>query len=578
MTYQRPLQWISMATAVLCTLWFYPSTLDPFNIPKLAVLLIGAAVLIGLLGGYAKAWWSRRESSLVGTVGLFVLGLTAAAIASDQNLYRTLWGAWARNDGWLAYVSLAVVLLAVAVAFRGGVARYGLYTLTFVGLCEVIYATLQTFGRDPVSWNSGYNPIIGTVGNPNFASALLGISAVAMCWVALEPSHDLSLRIGNALIALIAVWLTIRSDSIQGTLAFGAGLAMLLGGWLSLPDRRESLRRLLWPYVGVAGLSAFVGVMGLAGTGPLGSILHSQNLINRTYYWRAGWRMFLRDPLFGIGLDSFGDWYRIVRLPEQVAATGIQTSSNAAHSIVFQMLATGGLAFFGTYLLLQVLVVWRAVVAFRSGENRLLVSAVFGAWLAFLLQSLFSIDQLGLTVWGWVIGGLVIGVSYAPKARPAANKVKGRAVKQQDAAGAMLPLTAATVLGMGAILWVSSPLSYDSGIRNAVSYSVDNTQTSQVTAVTQAVLAAVDGAQDPYWRTQAIGKLYAISAVDEGIKLAEESAQMFPNDMQIWNLVAIAYEQTGRAKLAVPARQRTVELDPLNTDNMELLAQDKAAK
>jgi Flp pilus assembly protein TadD len=142
----------------------------------------------------------------------------------------------------------------------------------------------------------------------------------------------------------------------------------------------------------------------------------------------------------------------------------------------------------------------------------------------------------------------------------------------------MLPLTAATVLGMGAILWVSSPLSYDSGIRNAVSYSVDNTQTSQVTAVTQAVLAAVDGAQDPYWRTQAIGKLYAISAVDEGIKLAEESAQMFPNDMQIWNLVAIAYEQTGRAKLAVPARQRTVELDPLNTDNMELLAQDKAAK
>jgi hypothetical protein len=217
-------------------------------------------------------------------------------------------------------------------------------------------------------------------------------------------------------------------------------------------------------------------------------------------------------------------------------------------------------------------------VAFRSGENRLLVSAVFGAWLAFLLQSLFSIDQLGLTVWGWVIGGLVIGVSYAPKARPAANKVKGRAVKQQDAAGAMLPLTAATVLGMGAILWVSSPLSYDSGIRNAVSYSVDNTQTSQVTAVTQAVLAAVDGAQDPYWRTQAIGKLYAISAVDEGIKLAEESAQMFPNDMQIWNLVAIAYEQTGRAKLAVPARQRTVELDPLNTDNMELLAQDKAAK
>ena len=578
MTYQRPLQWISMVTAVICTLWFYPSTLDPFNIPKLAVLVVGAAALIGALGGFFKGWWSRKESSLVGSVSLFIVGLTAAGLAADQNMYRTIWGAWARNDGWLAYASLAIVMLAVAIAFRGVGVKLGMYVLIGIGVCEVIYSTMQTFGADPVEWNNGYNAIIGTVGNPNFASALMGIAGVAMVWAALESSHALWVRAGSAVFALASVWLTLRSDSIQGTLAFAAGVALLIGGWLSLPERRDALRGLTLPYFSVVGFGALVGVAGLAGTGPLGTVLHPQNLINRSYYWRAGWRMFLENPLFGIGLDSYGDWYRILRLPEQVAATGAATSSNAAHSIIFQMLATGGLAFFGTYLVLQLLVVWRGIVAIRSGENRLLVSAVFGAWLAFLLQSLFSIDQLGLTVWGWVISGLMIGVSYAPIAAPSKKKSQRRGVQTSTSVDAWPALIAALVLGMGGALWAAGPLSTDSNIRTAISYSVDNTQQAQVSAVTSAILSAAADANDPYWRGQAVNRLYQVGAVADGIKLAEASAQMFPNDMLMWNLIAVAYEQTGRASLAVPARQRTVELDPLNPEYKTLLAQDQAAK
>jgi len=579
-TYQRPLQWISMATAVICTLWFYPSTLDPFNIPKLAVLFVGGAVLLGLLGGYAKAWSSRAESWLVAAVAAFALGLSAAAVASNQSMYRTIWGAWARNDGWAAYMALVVVLLAVAVAFRGDQVRWALHVLVAVGAVEVVYSTIQTFGHDPVNWNNGYNPIIGTVGNPNFASALLGIAAVAMVWGALESSLNIGLRAAYAVFALAAVWLTFRSDSIQGTLAFGAGFAVLLGGWVSMEDRPVVLRRLTLPYIGVSVVAVLIGVLGLAGSGPLASILHSQNLINRTYYWRAGWRMFLQDPLFGIGLDSFGDWYRVLRLPEQVAATGAATSSNAAHSVIFQMLATGGLAFFGTYLILQALVVWRAIVAFRSGENRLLVSAAFGAWLAFLLQSLFSIDQLGLTVWGWVISGLVIGVSYPAVALRAkkSRQANRRAAVQQSSSATVVAIPAAAVLGLAAVMLVSTPLSHDSDIRTVISYSVDTTQSAQVTAAAQAIVAAAEGVDDPYMLAQVVGKLYGIGAVADGLALAEAQVQRFPNDVQLWNLIAIAYEQTGRLALAVPARSKTIELDPLNTEYLTLLTQDQAAK
>lgn len=577
MTYQRPLQWVAVATAVIVSLWFNPATLDPFNITKLAVLVIGAAALLGLLVGYAKSWWSRQEALLVGAVTLFLLGLSAAAVASEQDIYRVLWGAWARNNGWMAYAALAVVFLAFAIAFRGRSARHGLYTLAAVGVVQVLYGTLQTTGNDFIAWNSGYNPIIGTVGNPNFASALLGMSAVAMLWLVLDDQHGIALRIGSGLFALWAVFLTIRSESIQGTLAFAAGFAVLLAGWLSDAARPAALRRLVLPYLGLGALGGALGVLGLGGVGPLASILDSQNFANRKYYWKTAWHMFQDHPLFGVGLDSMGDYYRQYRAYDTVGMPGFGVTTNNAHSILFQLLATGGLALAATYLLLQVLVAWRAFVAFRSGEHRALVAGLLGVWVAFVLQSLFSIDQLGLTIWGWTIGGLIVGVSFAAPSAPVAKKVRGRVQQQSLPSGSTSAFVAASVLALGAVLLVAWPLGKDAGIRTAISYAPDKTQPAAVQAVAKLILDEAEGATDPYWRAQLVGKLYEINAIEDGISLAKESVQMYPRDTLLWNLIAIAYEQTGRPADALEARQRTVELDPMNTDYQALLEQDKAA-
>lgn len=581
MTYQRLLRWVSMSTAFFACIWFSPSLLDPFNIPKLAILVVGAAALLGLLLGGVKQWFKRGEWPVWGSVALFIMGLTAAGLASDQASYRTLFGAWARNDGWLAYAALALITLSTALAFRDRDARFGVYTLIAAGYVQVAYSLLQTTGNDPVNWNNGYNPILGTVGNPNFASALMGVTAVAMCWVALEKTINVWTRITNAVIALIAVWLTIRSDSIQGTMAFAAGFAVLLAAWLSEMQRSAGIRKLFWPYIGVGALGTGLGIWGLTGSGPLGSILYSQTLVNRTYYWRAGWNMFKRDPLFGIGLDSFGDYYRLLRVPEQVAVTGAQTVSNAAHSVVFQFLGTGGIALFGTYLALQVVAVARGVVALRGGGNRLLVGALLGTWAAFSLQSLFSIDQLGLTVWGWVISGLLLGVSYAPAASVAKSAAKKRSRQRSAAAtpSAFIPAGAGALLAMVGIATVASPLSVESQIRVAVSYAYDTQKPDAAAqgAIRSAVLAAAGDSQDPYWRATAINKLFQIGAVDDGLRFAEESAKQFPMDVTLWHLVATAYEQTGRAAQATSWRERTVELDPLNDEYAKLLRQDKAA-
>ena len=41
----------------------------------------------------------------------------------------------------------------------------------------IIYGFLQSNGKDFVKWDNPYNSIISTVGNPNFAAAVMAILA-----------------------------------------------------------------------------------------------------------------------------------------------------------------------------------------------------------------------------------------------------------------------------------------------------------------------------------------------------------------------------------------------------------------
>ena len=59
------------------------------------------------------------------------------------------------------------------------------------------------------------------------------------------------------------------------------------------------------------------------------------------------------------------------------------------------------------------------------------------------------------------------------------------------------------------------------------------------------------------------------------LALSKETVKVYPNYFEGWDTLAAIYEQTGRKSLAVTARQKTVELDPLNEELKTLLATDK---
>jgi hypothetical protein len=43
-------------------------------------------------------------------------------------------------------------------------------------------------------------------------------------------------------------------------------------------------------------------------------------------------------------------------------------------------------------------------------------AGLFGAWVAYLAQSIISINQIGLAIWGWLLSGLIIGYEINTRA------------------------------------------------------------------------------------------------------------------------------------------------------------------
>jgi hypothetical protein len=164
--------------------------------------------------------------------------------------------------------------------------------------------------------------------------------------------------------------------------------------------------------------------------------LYKASVTLRGDYWRAGWKMTVEHPFLGVGLDSFGDWYRRTRTLEATLRNGPEITSNAAHNVLLDFSSNGGFPLVIIYLALQMLVAISAIkILKRSIGFDPSFAGLIAVWIAYQAQSIISLNQLGLAVWGWIISGLVIGYEINTRAQETSVVVrppiiKGRNVKK----------------------------------------------------------------------------------------------------------------------------------------------------
>lgn len=567
------LLWFALGTGVLTTYFIYTSSLDPFNLPKSVMILGGgSAVLFGLLTSLKTVEKARRLgiTLLLGFLGIYAV----AGVAGTGNIHRLIFGAFSRATGLMSYFGMVLLAVGVLVATRGQKFT-GLYiALAAVAGFEVLYGFLQFLNADPVNWSNPYNRIIGTLGNPNFMSATLGFSGVAMLALVFNTRMKVWVRIAAPVVGLSAFLLALKTDSVQGPIAFAGGLAFVIG--VALWEwKQKSI--FFYGYSAFAGAILIVVLLGVAKIGPLADKLYQYTLGVRTQYWRAALKMMGNSPWYGVGVDSYGENYRLVRDAETFKHLSPITVTNAAHSVPLQLGATLGIPLLVVYLLLQIFVAYRVLVSLKQfPEHRIPIAGIAGAWIAFQAQSFISIDQLGVGVWGWILGGSLIGGSYAVNVADPEKRVRKREIAKSQV-GMVASLGAFGLVVGIAVGWQGYVPDLNTRNAFAIPYDQNNQQSVQYRA--QALTAAGKALSgDSTYQALVVGELAKMpGAVDQTVLMAKDVAKTHPESWDAQNMVAEILENLKRPSEAIPYRAVQILLDPANWMPMVSYAADLEA-
>jgi hypothetical protein len=410
------------------------------------------------------------------------------------------------------------------------------------------YGVVQALGGDPFDWVNPYSPVFGFLGNPNFQSSLLGILGAVVFTQLLSGSVKIQVKAAYLVYLAVTVYVIKETDSQQGYLVLLIGSALSIGVFVN-----QKSKALGYSYLGLAAVGFVAVLVGTLNKGPLASLLYKDSVTYRGDYWRAGWKMTVENPIFGVGLDSYGDWYRRSRTIEATLRRGPDVTSNAAHNVFLDISAYGGFPLLLVYGILMVLVVISAVKVIKrsQGFNAGFVGLVAG-WVAFQAQSIISINQIGLALWGWVLSGLIIG--YEINTRNSAVVVEKKSGKTSTKpAKASAATTLAMFVGLIVGVLVGMP-PYLASAKYKGALETSNPNVIQESAYIWPV--------DPSRMIQVAITLNENKLETQGLLVASDAAERFPDNYQVWATLNSMTSATAEQKAQALVQMK--RLDPLN--------------
>ena len=398
-----------MPFLILCslTLYFNPVMQDPFNSAKQIVLfLISSWCLGSLITNFVPLKRLTIKSPIILFASIFALSNLSGALFTSPG-YVGFFGETLRKNGALTYASLFLIFLVLVTRNQKSDEKSVINAIFFCSLFIGVYGFIQSQGIDFVRWNNPYNSIIVTMGNPNFASAIMAILGVATLVLAFDKKQNILLRIANFILTILLLTNIINSQSRQGLLAFIFGAAV----GIFFLIRRSFGNKIAAIWITFILVFGVLVIIGMFQKGPLSPLVYKDSVSIRGFYWRAAIRMFLDHPITGIGIDSYGDYFKFYREPTYVLRYGFNITSNNAHSVILQFFATLGIVGGLAYLIFVSLVFYKVsqkLIRIDTSNNNSYYIAIFSAWVSYQAQAVISIDQIGLAIWNWCLSGLLV--------------------------------------------------------------------------------------------------------------------------------------------------------------------------
>jgi hypothetical protein len=398
------------------------SVTDPVNTPKLLILgIVGAAAF-----GVVLVSWARIRNFSTGITAFLLLFFIAAALnsamLSDSPLSQNMYGVYGRNNGLIAYIFLSLMFFTASLLTSQRSFESITKGLIFAGIVNIIYCGWVILFGDFIGWSNPYGNILGTFGNPNFIGAFLGIFLSAYVAYAISAKRSTAWKYSLIIVIPVTLFEIIDSSAIQGRVVVAGGLALVAFSYLRFKVNK--------PLLGLYSLAvSTIGVFAILGAlqiGPLTQYIYKTSVSLRGQYWLSGWNAGESHPFSGAGMDALGDWYRRVRDPQALITPGVNTVVNTAHNVFMDMFAFGGWPLFIAYILL---VVYSGYALFRTfirlDEFDGTFTAIAVAWIGYQVQSIISINQIGIAIWGWLLGGVLIAYEKSTRSQVASGASVG---------------------------------------------------------------------------------------------------------------------------------------------------------
>jgi O-antigen ligase len=406
--------WLLLAIPAISVFISAGSSTDPINISKMFLLIpVSMSILFSAVLNF-RYFFQNTNKYFSALLILFALDLIFVAFMAGAPTTQQVFGVFGRNTGLLTYFSFAVLTLAIAKIASEKYNFKILLVIMFTGSLNVFYGLIQILGIDPIKWNNPYSSAIGFLGNPNFLSSFLGITSIIAFTYLFSSQKSLFFNFFSIAYILASIFIIIRSGSQQGILVFLGGVVVSTFIYV-LKSEKLGKPLVVWLSASIFSVMGIITILGTLNVGPLGELLYKVSVRQRGYYWNAAIEMMKLHPFSGVGLDSYGDWYLGVRsFDAGLNSPGV--TSNAAHNVVLEFGAVGGFPLLIIYVLL-------ISITFISGINFIkrarsfnwVFTSIFAGWVGFTAQSIISINQIGLAIWGWVLMGLIVGTEYSAR-------------------------------------------------------------------------------------------------------------------------------------------------------------------
>lgn len=524
---------------------------DPINLVKILCLSTFSFGIFGIVMSDFSLIKNRLPNIFWFICLFFALALVNPLLLSGAPLNQQFWGAFGRNTGFLTYISLLFILIGTAIVKKFSFYKAVVHSLIWTSVPVTFYSLIQIAGMDPVAWSAKFT--FATFGNVNFLSAFMGMSTLASLILILDKNLGFSRKILLGILSAIDILIITSTDSIQGVMILIAGIGIAV--YLYVINSNK-LSRFKVPYLILAITGFILTVFGIGNKGPLARFIFQDSIIFRSDYMHAGWAMTLNRPFFGVGLDSYGDWYRQVRGSISANRTGPDRTANTAHNIFLDLSSSGGFPLLFGYLALVGFAVALSVKWLRSNKVfDAYFTSIFSCWVAYQIQALVSINQIGVGIWGWILNGALIGICL--------TDIEGNnRFRNQDRIKKIKGLGLAPKTGIYAILFsllgftlAFLPFNADSKYRTAF-----------LSRDLNKMILAVHSLGSTSWHlSELVSAAYTNNLTQQAKVLDLELRTKYPHDFFGWKILYFLSTSTEAEKSL--ALNKMYELDPFNSEN-----------